>query len=187
MKTCKICKKEKEYSEFYIHKQMGDGYSHKCKECSKFLSNENYKKKMLDPVFVEKEKNRNRLRHGSKPRVPRPPKIPYIKPPKKTVNELYLAKRARYPEKYKVHIMFKHYKKRSTHHWHHWSYNEEHFDSVIELEKFDHIQAHRFIIYDQERFMYRRIDTMELLDTKESHEKYILEKLKGLHENKKKL
>jgi hypothetical protein len=56
---------------------------------------------------------------------------------------------------------------------HHWSYNEEHFKDVIWLTKKEHMKGHRFIIYDQERKMYRRIDTNELLDTKEKHERWI--------------
>ena len=35
------------------------------------------------------------------------------------------------------------------------------------------MKAHRFLIYDQERFMYRRYDNNMLLDTKESHEAFI--------------
>ncbi len=56
---------------------------------------------------------------------------------------------------------------------HHWSYNLEHVKDVIWLTKKDHNKAHRFIIYDQERFMYRRYDNNILLDTIESHETFI--------------
>ena len=58
-------------------------------------------------------------------------------------------------------------------HLHHWSYNEEHYKDVIEVTEKEHNKAHRFLIYDQERFMYRRTDTFELLDTRERHEQYI--------------
>lgn len=35
------------------------------------------------------------------------------------------------------------------------------------------MKAHRFIVYDQERFMYRRYDTNELLYTKQKHYDFI--------------
>ncbi len=56
---------------------------------------------------------------------------------------------------------------------HHWSYNEEHYKDVIWLNQKQHMKSHRFIVYDQERKMYRRCDNNELLDTKEVHEKFI--------------
>ena len=59
---------------------------------------------------------------------------------------------------------------------HHWSYNEEHYKDVIHLTKKEHSKAHRFIIYDQERMMYRNLEGI-LLETKERHLKYILEKI----------
>lgn len=35
MKTCIRCGEEKEFSEYYKHKRMGDGYLGRCKECHK--------------------------------------------------------------------------------------------------------------------------------------------------------
>jgi hypothetical protein len=35
------------------------------------------------------------------------------------------------------------------------------------------MKGHRFIVYDQERKMYRRFDNNELLDNKKSHEIFI--------------
>jgi hypothetical protein len=56
---------------------------------------------------------------------------------------------------------------------HHWSYNIEDAKNAIPLTRMEHAKAHRFIIHDQERKMYRRIDTNELLDSKESHLEWI--------------
>ena len=35
MKTCKQCNIEKDLNNFYVHKEMLDGYLNKCKECVK--------------------------------------------------------------------------------------------------------------------------------------------------------
>jgi hypothetical protein len=56
---------------------------------------------------------------------------------------------------------------------HHWSYNKEHYKDVIELTPKEHHKAHRFIVYDQERMMYRTFDKNLLLDTRERHETFI--------------
>ena len=56
---------------------------------------------------------------------------------------------------------------------HHWSYNDEHFKDVIELNVKDHAMVHRHIIYDQERMMYRDLDGV-LLDTRERHIEYCI-------------
>jgi hypothetical protein len=46
MKTCSICKKEKELTEFYKHNRMKDGYFSTCKTCISLKKNkkrnENY-------------------------------------------------------------------------------------------------------------------------------------------------
>ena len=56
-------------------------------------------------------------------------------------------------------------------HLHHWSYNQEDWLDVIQLSIKEHHFLHRYIIYDQERMMYRGLDGV-LLDTKEKHLKY---------------
>lgn len=63
-------------------------------------------------------------------------------------------------------------------HLHHWSYNQEHWLDVIEMTVKDHKKAHRFMVYDQERMMYRTTENI-LLDTREKHEKYIFDKIKN--------
>ena len=165
MKQCFKCKEIKPFDDFYKHPQMLDGRVNKCKICSKNDILENYKKNRLDPNFIIKERKRGREKH----------------------QRLYSGKthqnykkqiiyRDKYPEKIKAarksQSMSKH-KPFEGAEKHHWSYNEGHYKDIIWLSNKDHNKAHRFIIYDQERMMYRRTDNLQLLNTKEYHEGYI--------------
>ena len=163
MKKCLTCNRGKELSEFYKHPQMTDGHLNKCKECCKESAISNYNKKIADPNFVIKERKRgrnkyHRLYEGTGKANPKS-------------NSKYFEK---YPEKYNAKklsaTLVKPFEDAEKHHW---SYNLEHVKDVIWLTKKDHNKAHRFIIYDQERFMYRRYDNNILLDTIESHETFI--------------
>lgn len=168
MKKCFKCKVEKPLSEFYRHNRMADGHLNKCKDCAKKDVSEKYDKDKLNPDYVEKERKRGRNKYHRL----------YIgtgrvKPKN---NEKWSSK---FPEKKIAHSKSGKMKKPfDSAEKHHWSYKEEHYKDVIWLTKKHHMKAHRFLIYDQERFMYRRFDTMELLDTKERHEEFILNCIK---------
>lgn len=155
-KKCKECQLVKLKSNFY-------GLQGECKDCTK--KRVKYREDALrkDPAFVEKERVRSREKYrrlyvGTQKASPEVNKRYWLKYPEKKIakeRSQYLKKPFDCAEK------------------HHWSYLEEHWVDVIWLTKKHHMKAHRFIVYDQERMMYRRCDTNELLDTKEKHQAFI--------------
>jgi len=163
-KVCFKCGVNKPLSDYYKHKQMGDGHLNKCKECTKKDSFDRHQEKVKDPFWVESEKTRAREKYY---------RLGYkdIHKASKEKQRIHTALyKQKYPEKEYCRKKAASVKpKVKNNHMHHWSYNVEHAKDVIELEKKEHYKLHRYIVYDQERMMYRRIDTMELLDTKEKH------------------
>lgn len=160
---CKDCGEKKPTTEFY-------GMQGECKVCTKKRVRLREDKLRENPEWVEKEKQRHRKKYhrlGYKDKhKPTPEK-------KKEIMERYKKK---YPEKINAHLFLLSKKLKAQidgNHLHHWNYNKEYWLSVIELSETDHNKAHRYMIYDQERMMYRRTDTNELLDTREAHEAYI--------------
>ena len=153
MKVCIKCKVKKEKSEFYP--TQGD-----CKDCVKARVKARTDILKQDPEWLEKERLRGREKyHRLGCKKPSPSQ-------KKKAMDTYIAK---FPEKAASRSMSSHLKPQvKGNHLHHWSYNDEHFKSVIELSVSDHNLLHRYIIYDQERRMYRNLQG-SLLDTKESH------------------
>lgn len=167
-KTCFKCNTEKPLSDYYKHKKMGDGHLGKCKECTKKDSEEREKLLRQNPEWIEKEKTRAREKYY---------RLGYkdlYKPTAQKKKEQMDKYKAKYPEKIKARSHMSNIKAQiKGNELHHWSYNEEHFKDVIELSVADHNKAHRHIVYDAERKMYRRADNNILLDTKEAHIEFI--------------
>jgi hypothetical protein len=163
-KVCKGCEILKPLSEYYTVDGNKDGRFGTCKICIKTRVRGREVIKKQDPEWLEKERERgrkkfHRLYKGSKT----PPDI------KKKAMANYKAK---YPEKAKAQSMAGNIKTPVGIHGHHWSYNEEHYKDLVFIHHVDHATAHRFMIYDQERMMYRTKEGI-LLDTKEAHVDYI--------------
>ena len=161
-KVCFRCGVDKPLSEYYVHKQMGDGHLNKCKDCTKSDSKKRINALSSNADWIESEKKRGREKHF---------RLGYKSKSKPETQQRY---REKYPEKYKAKGASQHLPVLvKGNHLHHWSYNQEHYRDVIEINPRHHFKAHRFIVYDQERMMYRRFDNNTLLDTKEIHEEFI--------------
>lgn len=181
-KECIRCGEAKGLSHFYKHKAMADGHLNKCSFCCKKEAKEREEKLRQNPEWVEKEKERGRkkyyrLGYKEKSRIDvlkRKEKGTYKKPlVDKLKNKEAINRYAeKYPEKANARVKSQRLKpKIKGNELHHWSYNEEHYKDVIELNIADHNLVHRKTIYDQERMMYRTLDGV-LLDTKEAAIEY---------------
>lgn len=164
MKKCIVCNKEKDLIDFYSHKGMKDHHLNKCIDCCKEQRAAREKELRNNPDWISKERKRGREKYKR------------LRP--KTDNKSLIHKlstrlwKTKFPEKRLAQQAAQHIDCPKDYHRHHWSYLKEHQKDVIILSPSDHGFHHRYIIYDEERSMFRTLDGL-LLDTKEGYLDYI--------------
>jgi hypothetical protein len=165
-KKCFKCCRILPINNFYKHKKMLDGHLNKCIECTKndVRNRESFLK--TNPIWIEQEKKRHRDKYY---------RLEYknrFKPSAENKKEAIRRYNQKFPEKALARKYTEIYlTKIDGINLHHWSYNQEDWLDVIELTIKEHSFLHRFIIYDQERMLYRDLENV-LLDTKEKHIDY---------------
>ena len=161
---CKKCNIDKELNDFHFRKDVLK-YRLECKLCFNLKSKENYHKNRLDPIFIEIERKRaieKYYRLYSKA---------LFKRNKYNINESHKIK---YPEKYKAADSTKKIRLNGFH-CHHWNYNKLYYKDIIYLTLTEHKKAHMFLIYDDQKMIYKTLDNISL-DTKEKHIEYLISK-----------
>jgi hypothetical protein len=126
--------------------------------------------KRQDPAWVEAENNRAREKYY---RLEYREKHKPSPDQKKEAMSNYVDK---YPEKQQAKNLSQRVKRIvKGNHLHHWSYQPEYVKDVIELAPADHATIHRFLVYDEILYMYRRIDNNALLDSRAAHQEWVNE------------
>lgn len=143
-KICFKCGIDKPITDYYVHKQMGDGHLNKCKQCTKDDVSKRYETLADDESFIEKERLRGRVKYA---------KYKY----KNKIQHPENRDTARFLRNNGINLKNKEI--------HHWNYNLK--NDVFILSPRGHKLVHKYISFDEETkcFIYYG----ELIKTKKDH------------------
>ena len=157
-KICFKCNKMKLLTDYYKHKQMGDGLLGKCKSCTKEDTKAKTAINTSTPEGLEKERERHRDKYRRLGYKDQQKEWDKDKPWK--ASTIYKGLRGKY----------KHLDRGFE--LHHWNYSDEYLEDVFILNINQHKILHNSLTLDvDKRIFYLNDGTF--LDTKEKHENYI--------------
>jgi len=158
MKTCGTCHKSLPLDNFHKNTTKSQGLSGRCKACTSVHRKKYEERYKLDPAWLENKRTICRewaRRHPDQLYEP------------ERQRQAIIRYNKRYPEKTIARRASQYVPKTPGCRNHHWSYRKEHYFDIIVLTTRQHALAHRFMTYDQERMMYRRMDGT-LIDSREA-------------------
>lgn len=160
-KICFKCNEAKPISDYYKHSRMADGHLNKCKNCTKKDTKEVSEKLISTPEGLEKERARHRDKYKRLGYKDKQKEWDSEKPWKQTQVYKNLSRKFKLPKGIELH---------------HWNYNDDFLEDVFILSVKEHRKAHAFLTLDVEKRLFYVKNQDILLDTKEKHEEFLINK-----------